>query len=411
MSEEAPSQNTPDHDDLSKMDEESSLANTQPVRLSKKALLRRLPPGQAHRPDALLEASLAKTQPLHRSPTSADNTGSPGSVSAVKLRLNGEDTQPLRMPRRGGLWRDVWHRLLRNPEAIFGLVVIALMIFVAVFADWIAPYTIHDQHIRQSNLPPFWVEKSKIGTQGTLSFPLGTDRMGRDLFSWAVMGTRTSMALGLISAPLIALAGMMLGLLAGYAGGWVDNLLMRITDIFYAFPTLMVSIMVILVLRDTWVGAFQNGLLLLFIAFLTFGWAGAARLVRGSVLSVKNAEYIDAAHAVGIPSLRIIFKHIMPNCLAPLIIWVTLMIPQLILTEAILGYLQINMGPPSYREAFFDASWGGMIREGRSYIHVQPFTIMIPAAFVGLISIAFTFLGDALRDALDPVYQSVRRRE
>jgi len=406
MSEEDPKQNISEND---RPEAASSLADTQPVRLRKRALLRRITRRQIYEGSQAQEASLEKTQPTH--PPEIGILPASNQSPAAKLGPGSEDTRPLHPARRGGLWRDVWYRLLHNPEGLFGLVVISLMILLAVFADWIAPYPVRETHIAQANLPPFWVEQSKIGMHGTTSFLLGTDRMGRDLLSWAVIGTRTSMALGLISAPFIAVTGLVLGLLAGYAGGWVDNLLMRITDIFYAFPTLMVSILVILVLRDTPVGEFQNGLLLLFIAFLTFGWASAARLVRGSVLAVKNAEYIDAAHATGIPAWRIILKHIMPNCLAPLLVWVTLMVPQLILTEAILGYLRINMGPAGYREAFFDVSWGGMIREGRSFIHVQPFTILIPATLIGLISIAFTFLGDALRDAMDPVNQIVRRRD
>lgn len=313
---------------------------------------------------------------------------------------------PKAQPRTGNLWRDAWLGLLQNPEALFGMLIIVLFLLTAIFADWIAPYPAREVHIRDKNLPPAWVETSKLGYQGTPNYLLGTDRMGRDLFSWAVYGTRSSMLLGLISAPIIAVFGMLLGLLAGYAGGWADMVIMRVTDVFYAFPTLMVSILIVLVLRDTPVGKFEHGLLLLFIAFLAVGWAGAARLVRGSVLAIKSAEYIEAARASGIPGWRVIFRHILPNTLAPLLVWVTLIIPQLILIEAILGYLQINLGPSGYREGFYDSSWGGMIREGRSFIHIQPTTILIPAVCIGLISIAFTFLGDALRDALDPTNQS-----
>lgn len=380
---------------------DDSLAETRPVRIRRRAVLRRIHPQPFAYPLPGPQHDSEKTQPVHLRQKAA---AIPTSLThAAKPKPGTSDTRPIQIVRRVGIWVDAQRRLLHNPEGLFGLVVIVLMILVAIFAEWISPYPVREIHLGQTNLPPFWVERSKTGAQGTLEFPLGTDRLGRDLLSWAVMGTRTSMLLGLVSAPLIGLTGLVLGLLAGYAGGWVDNLLMRVTDIFYAFPTLMISILVILVLRDTPFGEFQNGLLLLFTAFLTFGWAGAARLVRAAVLSVKNAEYIEAAHALGIPGWRIIFRHIMPNCLAPLLVWVTLMVPQLILTEAVLGYLQINMGPVGYREAFFDTSWGGMIREGRSYIHIQPFTILIPASFVGLISIAFTFLGDALRDALDPV--------
>lgn len=329
-------------------------------------------------------------------------TGVSTSSGQKKPAPRAKRLRPAGPPRSGGLWRDAFYHLLRNPEALIGIVIISLFLLAALFADLIAPYPVLETHIKDSNLPPAWVSQSKLGFQGNPNYLLGTDRMGRDLFSWALSGTRSSMLVGMISAPVIALIGMLIGLLAGYAGGWLDNLVMRLTDVFYAFPTLMITILLVLVLRDTPLGRILYGLLMLFIAFLAVGWAGAARLVRGSVLAVKGAEYIEAAQSVGVSTPRLIFRHILPNCLAPLLVWITLMIPQLILIEAVLGYLQIGLGPVSYREGFFNTSWGGMIREGRSFIHVQPVTILIPAICVGLISIAFTFLGDALGDALDP---------
>jgi len=308
------------------------------------------------------------------------------------------------------LWRDAWRRLLKNWEGVLGLVIILFFILVAVFASWLAPYPVTKSDVKNDHLPPFWVERSFVGKSGDLAHPLGTDRIGRDLLSWAIYGTRTSMMLGFVSAPLIALFGTLVGLIAGYAGGWVDNLLMRITDVFYAFPQLMITILVVIILRDTFLGEFLSGMLLLLIAFLLVGWAGAARLVRGSVLVVKNSEYIEAARCLGVPAPRLIFKHILPNCLGPLLIWTTLTIPQLILTEALLRYLNISPSPTYNPGAFFDASWGGMILEGRSIIHVNPTVVLIPAVCIGLISIAFTFLGDALRDALDPQYDRSRMK-
>lgn len=404
-------------EDFPRSQEDSSLANTQPLKPSRKAALTGeqsessladtqpvKAAGKVHTTSAQLAESLAPTQPVHVYQPPAVQLSRPGEPSAEK-------TQPIRVARRSGIWHDAWRRLLRSPEGVIGMVIILLFILVAIFADGIAPYPVREVHIKDMNLPPFWVELSKQGTTGKVAFPLGTDRMGRDLLSWAISGTRSSLLLGLISAPIIALMGTLLGLIAGYFGGWVDNLLMRITDVFYSFPTLMICILVVLSLRDTVIGKFENGFFLLIIAFLAVGWAGAARLVRGSVLAIKDTEYIEAARAIGVPTYRLIFKHILPNCLSPLLVWITLMVPQLILTEAVLGYLQINLGPPGYREGFFDSSWGGMIREGRSFIHVQPFTIMIPAICVGLVSIAFTFLGDALRDALDPQNHGAKSRD
>lgn len=304
--------------------------------------------------------------------------------------------------RSSSIWISVWKRLLHNPEAVFGLIVILIFILVALAGPLLTPYQLSDTNIKNDHLPPFWVKRSVIGLAGRMDHPLGTDRHGRDLLAWAIYGTRTSMILGLVSAPIIAIFGMLVGLLSGYAGGWVDNLLMRITDVFHAFPQIMICILVILILRETVYSSLLSGVLLLFIAFLLFGWAGAARIVRSSVLAVKNLDYIEAAHCMGLPPLRIIFKHILPNSIGPLIIWTTLMVPQLILVEALLRYLNISPSPPLTQNEFFTASWGGMIMEGRSFIHVHPIVVIIPAVCIGLISIAFTFLGDALHDALDP---------
>lgn len=327
---------------------------------------------------------------------------------AVKLSL--DDTRPLRL-RGNRASKNPWQRVLQNPEARIGISMIVLFVLVAIFADVLAPYPVRASHLQQSNLPPFWVQRSNLGYAGTTRFLLGTDRTGRDLLTWGMYGTRTSMLLGLVSAPLIGIFGMLVGLLAGYAGGWVDNWIMRVTDVFYAFPTLMIAIMVVFVLRNTPSGLWFGGLFMFFVAFLSVGWAGAARIMRGSVLMVKNTEFIEAARCIGVPAPRLIFRHIMPHCLGPLLVWVTLMVPQLILIEAVFGYLQINAGPAGYSEALLDTSWGGMIRQGRSLIHVQPVTVLIPAFGVGLISIAFTFLGDALRDAFDPQTKDSRGRD
>lgn len=304
--------------------------------------------------------------------------------------------------RRGGLWADAWRRLWRNPEAVFGLVVIGLFLFVAVFANWLAPYSMNEINFKQGSLPPAWVNNAPPLPSGDPAYLLGTDRMGRDLLSWAIAGTRTSLLLGLISAPVIALIGLLIGLISGYAGGRLDNLLMRFTDVFYSFPSLVIVILVVMIFRDTPLGGWKNGFGMLLLAFLAVGWAGAARLVRSSVLMVKELEYIEAARCIGVPVPRLLFRHILPNCLSPLLVWVTLIVPQLILMEAVLGYLQIRISAQGYGDAYLDASWGGMIRQGRALIHSQPVVLLIPAVCVGLVSIAFTFLGDGLRDALDP---------
>lgn len=305
-------------------------------------------------------------------------------------------------PGGSGLWFDTWRRLRRNPEAIFGLTVIAVFVLLSIFADALAPYDLTYYNLKLENKPPVWVGVSALGTESDPRFILGTDRNGRDLLSWGLLGIRTSMVLGLVSAPLIGLVGMLIGALAGYVGGRTDQWIMRITDVFYAFPPIMMSVLVVLALRDTPAGRWMGGMFMLFLAFLVVGWVGAARLVRSSVLVVKNLEYVEAARSIGLTPVRLVFRHILPNSLSPLIVWVTLMVPQIILTEAILAYLRINPGPAGAREGFFATSLGGMILEGRSIIHFHPIVVLIPAICVGLLAIAFTFLGDSLRDALDP---------
>ena len=305
-------------------------------------------------------------------------------------------------PGGSGLWIDTWRRLRHNPEAIIGMAVIATFVLLSIFADALAPYDLTYYNLKMENKPPVWVGVSSFGTESDPRFILGTDRNGRDLLSWGLLGIRTSMVLGLISAPLIGLVGMLIGALAGYVGGRTDQWIMRITDVFYAFPPIMMSVLVVLALRDTPAGRWMGGMFMLFVAFLAVGWVGAARLVRSSVLVVKNLEFVEAARSIGLTPARLLFRHILPNCLSPLIVWVTLMVPQIILTEAILAYLRINPGPAGARDGFFATSLGGMILEGRSIIHIHPIVVLIPAICVGLLAIAFTFLGDSLRDALDP---------
>ncbi len=324
--------------------------------------------------------------------------GQPENRSVKAAALQTEDI----VTGNGGLWIDSWKRLRRNPEGIFGMVVIVIFVLLSILADQLAPYDLTYYNLKLENKPPVWVGVSALGTESDPRFLLGTDRNGRDLLSWGLLGIRTSMVLGLISAPLIGLVGMLIGALAGYAGGRTDQWIMRITDVFYAFPPIMMSVLVVLALRDTPSGRWVGGMFMLFVAFLAVGWVGAARLVRSSVLVVKNFEFIEAARSIGLTPARLLFRHILPNCLSPLIVWVTLMVPQIILTEAVLAYLRINPGPAGARDGFFATSLGGMILEGRSIIHFHPIVVLIPAICVGLLAIAFTFLGDALRDALDP---------
>lgn len=300
------------------------------------------------------------------------------------------------------LWIDAWYRLIRNRAAVLGMAIIIFFSLVAIFADVIAPISPLQIHDGMGYLPPAWVEQSTTGKSGDARFLLGTDTIGRDVFSRVVYGARVSMVVGLTPVVLIILIGTAIGLFSGYAGGWVDNLLMRITDVFYAFPDLLLYIILMVTLRDTAVGKLLNGLFLLFIALAVVSWVGVARLVRGSVLSVKGQEFVEAAHAIGAGDFRIMVRHILPNVLSPIVVWMAFAIPRMIIAEAVLGYLGIGLRPATNPEAFFITSWGMLMLEGQSAINNQPWILLAPSICVGLVVMAFTFLGDGLRDALDP---------
>jgi oligopeptide transport system permease protein len=177
---------------------------------------------------------------------------------------------------------------------------------------------------------------------------------------------------------------------------------MRLTDIMYGFPDLLFFIIALISLRDTWIGELMSGLFLLFCALAIINWVGVARLVRGQVLSLKEKEFIEAARSIGVKDSRIMGRHLLPNVLGPIIVLTAFLIPQMIITEAILGYLGLGLKPTTNPEAFFITSWGSLLLEGQTAINAQPFLLLAPAICVALVVLAFTFIGDGLRDALDP---------
>ncbi len=300
------------------------------------------------------------------------------------------------------LWADAWSRLIRNKAAIVGMVVIVIFVFVALFAPLLAPHDPLKIYDGKSTLPPAWVEKSVTGKAGDSRFLLGTDSIGRDLLSRIIYGARVSMIVGLTPVLIILAIGVVIGLVSGYSRPSVDNLLMRITDVIYAFPDLLFYIIMMISLRDTVLGQLMNGLLLLFIALAVVSWVGVARLVRGQVLSLKNKEFVEAARCIGSSDTRIMSRHILPNCLSPLVVWMAFAIPRMIIVEAVLGYLGIGLRPASNSKEIFVTSWGVLLSEGNTTINSQPWILLAPAICVALVVMAFTFLGDGLRDALDP---------
>lgn len=300
------------------------------------------------------------------------------------------------------LWRDAWVRFTQNKLAVIAAIVLFLFTVIAVFAPLLAPHDPLKIYDGKGYLPPAWEAVGPTGKAGDPQFLFGTDSLGRDVLSRVIYGARVSMIVGLIPTTIILIVGTLIGMTAGFGGGRTDNLLMRLTDVVYAFPDLLFFIIVMIALRDSAIGTMLNGLLLLFIALAIVNWVGVARLVRGQTLSLKQKEFIEAARSIGVKTPRIMRKHLLPNTLGVLIVSAAFLIPGLIITEAILGYLGLGLRPATDSSSFFVTSWGSLLLEGQTAINAQPWMLLAPAFCIALVVMAFTFLGDGLRDALDP---------
>jgi oligopeptide transport system permease protein len=289
-----------------------------------------------------------------------------------------------------GLWRDAWGRLRKNKLAVVGLVMVIWLLFVGVFGPMLAPYPYYQQDLKAvfaaggGPLPPL-----------SPGHVLGTDQLGRDLLSRLLDGARISVTVAFVVQIVIILIGVPIGAIAGWVGGRLDNALMRFTDIIYAFPDLLFIILLSVAFRETPFGQALDGLLLVFVAIGLTSWVTVARLVRGQMLSLKETEFVEAARAIGVSDRKIVTKHLLPNGMGPIIVAVTLGIPGAILAEATLAYIGIGVQPPR-------ASWGSLIAEGQKFIRSESFLVLFPAIAIATALIGFTFLGDGLRDALDP---------
>jgi oligopeptide transport system permease protein len=290
------------------------------------------------------------------------------------------------VPEQTGLWKDAWVRFRRNRLAVAGLAVVIALIVIALGARlpatpgglWKILHLASDpitQDVVNTFAPP------------SLQHPLGTDILGRDLLARVMYGASVSLTIGIVVQALILMIGGSIGMAAGYLGGRIDNLLMRFTDIMYAFPDLLLVLV--------FVAAFGPSFWSIFIAIGLVNWVGLARLVRGQVLSIKEKEYVEAAVMTGTSPLKLIAKHLIPNSLGPVIVTLTFGIPAAIFTEAALSFLGIGIRPP-------EPSWGVMIEDGYSAIFADPVQVIVPAIAVALTMLSFTFIGDGLRDALDP---------
>jgi oligopeptide transport system permease protein len=341
-----------------------------------------------------------------------------------------QDNQPIQQ--LGGIRSrsatvDALRRLLRNRAAGIGVVIVGLNLLLALFAPSIAPRSYDSSALPSSNATPLWVTRIFTGMKPreaggyvkiNNSYPLGADKLGRDLLSRIIFGARISMAVAIVGPLISIVIGMIVGLVAGYKGGRTDNLLMRFVDIMYAFPTILLIILLMAFFRagagqhepGTFVhtlgklDAAMGGLLFIFIGIGITAWMGSARLVRAQVLSVRENEYVLAARALGLPTPRIILRHILPNIVGPLIITQTLSIPGYISYEAFLSFIGLGVNPPT-------PSWGGMIADGALVIQTYPNQALFPALALFLLMFAFNFLGDGLRDALDPTLRDSEARK
>lgn len=276
---------------------------------------------------------------------------------------------------KSSLYKDAWKRLRKNKLAMLGLGIVIVLILIAIFASFIAPYNPIERLKEESSLSP-----SRIHL-------FGTDLLGRDIFSRVIYGSRISIVVGVVAVGISVVIGLFLGALSGYFGNIPDAFIMRIADIFFAFPYILGAIVIMTVLGP--------GIVNIFIAIGILGWASFARILRGSILSIKNKEYIEAAKALGASNYRIITKHIFPNAFAPIIVYATMNIGTAIIVEAALSFLGLGVQPPT-------PAWGKMLSESLNYIDIAPWMMLFPGLAIVITVLGFVLLGDGLRDAFDP---------
>ena len=283
------------------------------------------------------------------------------------------------MNQGSSLWSDAWRRLLANKAAVAGGIILLILIFLAIFAPLIAPHSYSYQNLELGAQPP------------SANFLLGTDTLGRDLFSRILYGARVSLLVGFVATGVALVIGVSWGIIAGYFGGRIDSIMMRIVDVLYGLPFIIFIILLMVIFgRNIW---------LLFGAIGAVEWLTMARIVRGQVLTIKNQEYVLAAQAMGVSNIQMFRKHIFPNILGPIAVYATLTIPQVMLLEAFLSFLGLGIQPPM-------SSWGTLIRYGVESMEEYSWLLIYPGLTFTITLFALNFFGDGLRDALDPKISS-----
>ena len=280
------------------------------------------------------------------------------------------------LPAEGtSLWKDAWRRLLKNKLAVVGAILLVLMVAVVLIGPEVLPYTYDQQDFNALNQPP------------SLGHWFGTDELGRDILVRCLAGGQISLKVALVSTFVSIVIGVSYGAISGYIGGQTDEVMMRAVDVLYALPFIFIVIVML--------SFFERSLMLLYIALGAISWLTMARIVRGQVLSLKNQEFVEAAVSIGVSRPGIIFRHLVPNTLGPVIVYSTLTIPTVMLEESFLSFLGMGVQAPL-------ASWGTMVSSGVQSISIYPWQLIFPAVLMTLTLLSLNFVGDGLRDALDP---------
>ena len=276
---------------------------------------------------------------------------------------------------RSSLWLDAWIKLRKNRMALFGFAVLLVLCVVSLLTPWIAPYSYEQQDLMLGATPP------------SAAHWLGTDIFGRDMLTRIMYGGRVSLMVGFIATAVALVIGILWGSIAGFIGGRVDAVMMRIVDIMYALPFMIFIVLLMVV--------FGRNILLLFVAIGAVEWLTMARIVRSQVMALRKQEFVEAAYSMGLSRWAIIRRHIIPNTLGPVIVYTTLTIPSVMLLEAFLSFLGLGIQPPQ-------SSWGLLINYGVETMEEYPWLLIFPGVTLSLTLFALNFLGDGLRDALDP---------
>jgi ABC-type dipeptide/oligopeptide/nickel transport system permease subunit len=308
-------------------------------------------------------------------------------------------TTPTEIEPPVSLWRDAWHRLRRNKLAVFGLVVVVILAFAAIFGPYLTPYDFLSQDLNSRNIAP------------SLSHLFGTDDLGRDVFSRVVYGTRTAFLVAIVVTFIAVVIGVTLGALAGFFGGWLDRIVMWLTDMTMSIPNLLLVVVINASLKSPITSWMESrylatlnpvyretiwvDFLLVFGSMALISWPPYARLVRAQVLSIRSRPYITAAQALGLTNRIILMRYVVPNALGPLIVAVSAGLGTAMVLESAFSFLGVGVNPPT-------PSWGNMISDGLRVWQHYPHLLAAPAAVLGLASVAFSFLGDGLNDALNP---------